>query len=64
MGEEFNSAIRVLWTPYICSMERSTNLNYIHDHKLPPAKREPSEAATKAELQVRLRVRARVRGRG
>ena len=38
-GEEFNSTIRVLWTPYICSMERATNLNAIHDHKLPAAKR-------------------------
>ena len=35
IGDEFNSNIRVLWTPYICSMERCTNVNYLHDDKIP-----------------------------
>ena len=39
VGEEYNSTVRVLWTPYICSMERCTNVNYIADHKLSAATR-------------------------
>ena len=35
IGDEFNSNIRVQWTPYICSMERCTNVNYLHDDKIP-----------------------------
>ena len=39
IGDEFNSNIRVLWTPYICSMERCTNVNYLHDDKIPASTR-------------------------